>query len=250
MKNYHCDISAYTRYRTKYKILSHEEEYQLFDIYKKSKDRKAFDKIIMANVLFVIKVAMNYKNTPVPLADLVGEGIKGLIKAAKRFDHTRGLKFISYANWWIRSKITKHLNEKASLIKIPSNEGIKIRKYEREGKELPVFSKKLKRLTEDASLSVKTNGTSLENYLHSKENTEDIINEKDIKSVIMEVLDYLDEREKKIIEKYYGIGQPEQTLREISESDDINITRERIRQIKAKALKKSKKYLKKIESKI
>ena len=229
----------------------------------KSGDQDAKTKLVKANLRFVVSVAKIYQNSPVPLSDLINEGNIGLIKAAERFDETRGFKFISYAVWWIRQSILAALDEQSRLIKVPSNKLAsmsKIRKaiehWERKYERSPTTSELAEVLhTGESEVKESINSVSTECSLDApigidQENSmldfipnQDSTDQKDtfyieqLKHQVRQVLSRLKKRERKIIEMTFGINNPlSYTLDEISEQ--LGISRERVRQIKERALKK------------
>lgn len=225
----------YLNETSKNDLLTKEEETELAIRISKG-DKQALDKLINSNLRFVVFIAKQYKNKGLPLEDIISEGNYGLMVAAKKFDHTRGFRFISYAVWWIRQAITQSLNEDSRTIRIPSN----------------IISENQKRLKKDEDSLINTPYTT---SYHQKINEDgellnlledpnsispdfNIISEDNLKTCIRKCTSILNEREKDIIFKYFGIEGEEYTLDAIGEK--YNLTRERIRQIKEEILKKLK----------
>ena len=225
-------------------------------------DQKARAKLIEANLRFVITVAYEYQNQGVPLVDLISSGNVGLITAAERFDETRGFKFISYAVWWIRQSILQTLAEHARVVRLPLNRVELLRRISRcknNQKQEPSTRTAEEEIAEELDIPVEqvtdilTSGqrtlsldTSLgdgENSLlemmpdNSQEPPDAMTLRNTLKDEISSALSTLDEREQKVIRLYFGLGGgTEMTLEEIGKQ--FRLTRERIRQIKEKALRK------------
>ena len=225
-------------------------------------ERKALDTLVKANLRFVVSVSRNYQNQGLPLSDLINEGNLGLIRAAKRFDEKKNFKFISYGVWWIRQAILQALAEQSRIIRLPLNRVGTIHhiaktqmKLEQKYQRLPNAEEIATELGMDISevrntLKIGNTHQSLDaplqhgedstliDVLHDKEQeqTDDGIREISFQEQVEKVLDTLPEREKEIIKLYFGIGEDmAHTLEEIGQR--FNITRERVRQIKEKALK-------------
>lgn len=227
-------------------------------------DQAALDKLTRANLRFVVSVAKQYQNQGLPLIDLINEGNLGLIKAGKKFDETRGFKFISYAVWWIRQTILEALSEKSRIIRIPLNQvgslskiNHTISKLEQDLERLPTHEEisvvldipeykiastvksSLKHASIDAPLGGDSeSSTMLEVLLNPDSLSADSLLIKESLGIEIErSLDILDERSKDVIKMFYGIGEPSpRSLDEISQK--LEISRERTRQIKEKGLKK------------
>jgi len=254
-------LSKYFKEISKQILLTPEEELELMRRIK-SGDQHAKDKLVRANLRFVVSVAKHYQNGPVPLSDLISEGNIGLIKAAERFDETRGFKFISYAVWWIRQSIFAALDEQSKLIRVPTHKQSsmsKIRKamdsWEKEYERPPTTSELAEILnieeeeveetigsfsTEcslDAPIGIK-DGKSMIEFIPSRVDEEDQMPLRNQQVYdVSKILSRLGEREKRIVEMTFGINYPSSfSLDEISEQ--VGISRERVRQIKEKALKK------------
>ena len=241
--------------------LTIEEEIDLAQRIKKG-DRRALDKLTKANLRFVVSVAKQYQNQGLSLSDLINEGNMGLIKAAEKFDETRGFKFISYAVWWIRQSILQAIAEKSKMIKLPLNQvgtASKIShassKFEQEFERRPSLNEIADTLdlpeekieeainasgravSVDAPLS-DSEGNSLIDVIpnDSIPDTDEEMLMESLREEISRALNFLDERERVVIESYFGIGQPELTLEEIAKKCEL--TRERVRQIREKAIRK------------
>lgn len=242
-------------------LISIEEEIELAQRIKKG-DRKALEKLTKANLRFVVSVAKQYQNQGLSLPDLINEGNLGLIKAAEKFDETRGFKFISYAVWWIRQSILQAIAEQSRIVRLPLNQVGSVNKinrilnkFEQEHERRPNLDEISEQidLPEDKIVeAMKVNGKHISvdapimegadsSLLDVLPNTESPMadNELVMESLREEVasaLNVLNERERNIIECFYGINQREMTLEEIG--DKFGLTRERVRQIKEKALRR------------
>ena len=229
----------------------------------KSGDADALKKLVKANLRFVVSVAKQYQNQGMSLPDLINEGNLGLMKAAQRFDETRGFKFISYAVWWIRQAILQSLAEQARIVRLPVNKIGSMNRinrafarleqeYEREPSSQEIADM-LEMIPEDVKESLKTNGrtVSMDAPLSSEEDNTmyDVLQSDDTpspdKNLINESLAYeieralstLSSRESKVLKLYFGLGMKHPfTLEEIGE--ELNLTRERVRQVKEKAIKR------------
>lgn len=226
-------------------------------------DQLALEKLTKANLRFVVSVAKQYQNQGLSLGDLINEGNLGLIKAAKRFDETRGFKFISYAVWWIRQSILQALAEQSRIVRLPLNRvgalnkiGKELSKLEQEYERIPSaaeLAESLEMTISEVSDTLKISGRHLsvdapfaqgeDNRLLDvleNEETPDPDNElmgESLKVEIERALSKLTKREAEVIRLYFGIGREHSlTLEEIGERFDL--TRERVRQIKEKALRK------------
>lgn len=215
-------------------------------------DERAISELVNANLKFVVSIAHEYKGKGVNLSDLVSEGNYGLIKAAKRFDHTRGFRFISYAVWWIKQSILQCLNDHARTIRLPVNVLNKAYQLQKDltnntidGKPTPPEDLEyLNNLPKVSSLNFNINedGDGLIELISDEPfksfdemKSEDI----DLKNKVVECLDILDERERDIVIKYYGLFDEKPTTLEVI-GDEYELTKERVRQIKSKAIKKLK----------
>ncbi|HBE42886.1 MAG TPA: RNA polymerase subunit sigma [Bacteroidales bacterium] len=226
-------------------------------------DANALRKLVNANLRFVVSVAKQYQNQGMSLPDLINEGNLGLMKAASRFDETRGFKFISYAVWWIRQAILQALAEQSRIVRLPVNKIGSINRinkafarleqtFEREPTSQEIADL-LEMIPEDVKESLRTNGRtiSMDAPISTDEenNMYDVIQSNDTpspdKTLIRESLAYeieralntLSPREAKVLKLYFGLGMKHPfTLEEIGE--ELRLTRERVRQIKEKAIKR------------
>ncbi len=241
-------------------LLTPQEEIELTKRIRQG-DQEALDKLVQANLRFVVKVAKEYQNQGLPLVDLINEGNLGLIKAAKRFDETRGFKFISYAVWWIRQSILQALAEHSRVVRLPLNRVGQISKINHIVKELEQqFNREptYEEISEALDISVndvteamisgpfplsldqpfsRSDEGSIKDVIQnpdSKTPDGDLIKES-LREEIRRVLKTLSPREEKIIKMYFGIDyERPYTLEEIGER--LRLTRERVRQIKERAL--------------
>ncbi|HEY6435979.1 MAG TPA: RNA polymerase sigma factor RpoD/SigA, partial [Ignavibacteriaceae bacterium] len=244
----------------KVNLLSAEQEVELA-IKIKLGDPDALEKLTKANLRFVVSVAKQYQNQGLSLGDLINEGNLGLIKAARRFDETRGFKFISYAVWWIRQSIMQALAEQSRIVRLPLNRVGALNKI---GKAYSTLEQEFERepspeelaeelemnvddVSEAMTLSAKAvsmdapfNQTEENRLLDVLENEElpapdNILMSESLKEEVERALSKLDAREAEVIRLYFGFGTDEPlTLEEIGER--FNLTRERVRQIKEKAI--------------
>jgi RNA polymerase primary sigma factor len=229
----------------------------------KAGDAESLRKLVKANLRFVVSVAKQYQNQGMGLPDLINEGNLGLMKAAQRFDETRGFKFISYAVWWIRQAILQSLAEQARIVRLPVNKigsinriNRALAKLEQEFEREPSsqeIADMLEMIPEDVKESLKTNGrtVSMDAPINSEEENTmyDVMQNPDTpspdKNLINESLAWeieralssLSPREAKVLKLYFGLGMKHPfTLEEIGE--ELKLTRERVRQIKEKAIKR------------
>ncbi len=255
-------LDKYLQEIGKEELITAEEEVELARRIKQG-DQAALEKLTRANLRFVVSVAKQYQNQGLTLPDLINEGNLGLIKAAQRFDETRGFKFISYAVWWIRQSILQAIAEHSRIVRLPLNQVGSLNKlnkafskleqeFEREPTEEELAT--ILDLPEDKikdSISISGRHISMDAPLVSGEESTlyDVMVNKDspradkelikesLQTEIERTLDTLSEREKEIIKLYFGIGMNHGlTIDEIGEKFDL--TRERVRQIKEKALKR------------
>jgi RNA polymerase primary sigma factor len=257
-------LALYLKEIGKYKSLSAEEESKAAKKIRRG-DRRALDKLVKANLRFVVSVAHNYQHQGLPLSDLINEGNFGLIRAAKRFNEKKNFKFISYAVWWIRQAILQALAEQSRIVKLPLNRVGTIHKIGRAQCKLEQKYCRKPQVYEIASelrldeaevcetIKIGNTSVSLDAPLIADDDTKFIdhlrsdhqelpdenINEISLQEAINQTLDTLSEREKEVIKLYFGIGgETALTLEEIGER--FNLTRERARQIKEKALRRLK----------
>lgn len=242
-------------------LISVEEEVELAGRIRNG-DRAALEKLTRANLRFVVSVAKQYQNQGLSLPDLINEGNLGLIKAAEKFDETRGFKFISYAVWWIRQSILQALAEQSRIVRLPLNQVGSLNKinkayarFEQENERRPSAEELAGELDlpiDKVADTLKFSGRHVSvdaPFVEGEDNTlidvmvnEDspnadrgLINES-LSTEIDRVLATLTPREADIIRKAFGIGMPEKTLEEIGA--DLNLTRERVRQIREKAIRR------------
>ncbi|MGE4265869.1 MAG: RNA polymerase sigma factor RpoD/SigA [Deferribacterales bacterium] len=257
-------LKQYLNGISRYKPLTKEQEFDLGVRIAKG-DQEALNKLILSNLKFVVSIANRYKNTGLPISDLINQGNLGLVEAAKRYDHTKDVKFISYAVWWIRQSIIQALAEQSGTVKLPIKQaGIlykingaieKLNKQlnrEPSAHELAEYLKMEESDIENV-LRVSRNYLSLEAPIKDGEDRsfidllesgstdieEDIIS-KTLKVALDDIVDELDERESSIISWRFGLdGEAPKTLEEIGEM--MQISRERVRQLETRALAKLRK---------
>jgi RNA polymerase primary sigma factor len=245
-------------------LITAEEEVQLARKIRNG-DEQALERLINANLRFVVSVAKQYQNQGLSLPDLINEGNLGLIKAAQRFDETRGFKFISYAVWWIRQSILQALAEQARIVRLPLNKIGSINKInntfarlEQEFQREPTFNEiaealdiapkdvkeamkiSSRHVSMDAPLKADEENTLYDVLLHSESESPDShLLDDSLRREIERSLSTLSPREADIVKLYYGLnGEPPYSLEEIGKL--FNLTRERVRQIKEKAIKRLK----------
>lgn len=242
-------------------LLTTEEEVELAQKIREG-DKRALERLTKANLRFVVSVAKQYQNMGLSLPDLINEGNVGLIKAAQKFDETRGFKFISYAVWWIRQSILQAIAEQSRIVRLPLNQvgsvnkiAKELNKFEQEHERKPSVDEIAERvdLPEDKiSDALKANSrhvsmdapiadgedSSMMDYYISGDapSTDDQLDRESLHKEIERVILSLSEREQKVMRAFYGIGEPELTLDEIGTKYDL--TRERVRQIKEKAIRR------------
>ena len=226
-------------------------------------DRRAMDRLVRANLRFVVSVAKQYQNQGLALPDLINEGNLGLIRAAEKFDETRGFKFISYAVWWIRQSILQALAEQSRIVRLPLNQVGALNKiqkaisqFEQENQRRPAPAEIAELLdvpVEKVKESMRMSGRSVsvdQPFGGSDDNEgtlldvmtgddtpapDSVLNHESLASELKRALGALPDRERKIVKAFFGIDGPEMSLEEIGET--YGLTRERVRQIKEKALR-------------
>ncbi len=242
-------------------LISVAEEVELAQRIKKG-DKKALEKLTRANLRFVVSVAKQYQHQGLALPDLINEGNLGLIRAAQKFDETRGFKFISYAVWWIRQSILQALAEQSRIVRLPLNQVGSLNKiskeqakFEQENERRPSAEELAERLdipVDKISETLNVSGrnisvdaplvdgedNSLLDVLSNDDSpaTDSALNHESLSKEIERALSHLGEREREIIKMFFGIGCQELTLEEIGAKFDL--TRERVRQIKEKAIRR------------
>lgn len=243
------------------KMITVEEEAELARRIRKG-DHQALEQLTRANLRFVVSVAKQYQNQGLSLPDLINEGNVGLIKAAEKFDETRGFKFISYAVWWIRQSILQALAEQSRIVRLPLNQVGSLNRINRAFSKFEQMNERNPSVAELADVLDMESGqveellkltgrhSSLEApFNEGEENSmldvladEDTLTEgrifdkESLETEVSRTLARLPERERTILCMFYGIGQSEKTLEEIGLH--LNLSRERVRQIKEKTLKK------------
>jgi RNA polymerase primary sigma factor len=259
-----ASLDKYLQEIGKVDLITADQEVELAQRIKKG-DQVALEKLTKANLRFVVSVAKQYQNQGLTLPDLINEGNLGLIKAAKRFDETRGFKFISYAVWWIRQSILQALAEQSRIVRLPLNKIGSINKInktfarlEQENERTPSaeeIAKELDMTISDVKESMKNSGrhvsmdapliegedSNLYDVLNSGEspNPDKNLLHESLKVEILRALETLTPREADVIKLYFGLSDAHpMTLEEIGETFDL--TRERVRQIKEKAIRRLK----------
>ena len=245
----------------KEELLSSDEEVELAQRIRKG-DQDALERLTKANLRFVVSVAKQYQNQGLALPDLINEGNLGLIKAAEKFDETRGFKFISYAVWWIRQSILQAIAEQSRIVRLPLNQvgsmnkiSQMLCKFEQENERRPSVNE-ISEQTDlpeekiDAALQISGRHVSVDApFVDGEDNSllDVLVNDnapmadrelvkESLQAEITNALQMLNERERNIIRAFYGIGEPELTLEEIGHK--YGLTRERVRQIKEKAIRR------------
>lgn len=259
-----ASLDKYLQEIGKVDLITAEEEVELAQMIKAG-NQLALEKLTKANLRFVVSVAKQYQNQGLTLPDLINEGNLGLIKAAQRFDETRGFKFISYAVWWIRQSILQALAEQSRIVRLPLNKIGSINKinktyafleqaHERQPSAEEI-AKELDMTINDVKESLKNSGrhvsmdaplvegedSNLYDVLNTGEspNPDRILLHESLKTEIERALETLTPREADVVRLYFGLGnQHAMTLEEIGETFDL--TRERVRQIKEKAVRRLK----------
>lgn len=242
-------------------LITVDEEVELAQKIKQG-DQAALDKLVSANLRFVVSVAKQYQNQGLSLPDLIDEGNLGLIKAAQKFDETRGFKFISYAVWWIRQSILQALAEQSRIVRLPLNQvgslnkiGKALQRFEQENERRPSPAELAEQLdvpVEKIADTMKVSGrhvsvdapfvdgedNSLLDVLPNEDSpmADSSLTQESLSKEVNRALEQLNPRERDILKMFFGIGCQEMTLEEIG--DKFGLTRERVRQIKEKAIRK------------
>lgn len=256
-----ASLDKYLQEIGKEDLITVEEEVELAQRIRKG-DQEALEKLTKANLRFVVSVAKQYQNQGLSLPDLINEGNLGLIKAAEKFDETRGFKFISYAVWWIRQSILQALAEQSRIVRLPLNQVGSLNKinkafarFEQEHERTPSpeeLAKALDLPKEKVSDTLRVSGRHVSvdaPFADGEDNSlldvlvnvdspnadRGLINES-LATEVERALSTLTDREKDIVKYFFGIGCQEMTLEEIGEK--FGLTRERVRQIKEKAIRR------------
>lgn len=242
-------------------LLTTDEEVELAQRIRKG-DKRALERLTKANLRFVVSVAKQYQNQGLSLPDLINEGNVGLIKAAEKFDETRGFKFISYAVWWIRQSILQAIAEQSRLVRLPLNQVVSVNKiarelnkFEQEHERKPSVDEIAERVdlpedkiadamkansrhvSMDAPIADGEDSSMIDFLAGDSSNTDKELAIESLKAEVSRILKLLTDKEQKVLRAFFGIdGSPEMTLDEIGEK--YNLTRERVRQIKEKALRR------------
>ena len=242
-------------------LLTTDQEVELAQRIRKG-DKRALERLTKANLRFVVSVAKQYQNQGLSLPDLINEGNVGLIKAAEKFDETRGFKFISYAVWWIRQSILQAIAEQSRLVRLPLNQvgsvnkiTRELNKFEQEHERKPSVDEIAERVdlpedkiadamkansrhvSMDAPIADGEDSSMIDFLSGDSSNTDRELAIESLKAEVSRILKLLTDKEQKVLRAFFGIdGSPEMTLDEIGEK--YNLTRERVRQIKEKALRR------------
>jgi RNA polymerase primary sigma factor len=241
------EIQIYLKDIRKLKVMTPEREKVLAERIVSSdctqREKELIQKeMLEGNLRFVITVAKQYQNQGIDLADLIAEGNFGLMKAIKNFDWNKNNRFISYAVWWIKQSILQSLNENSRTIRLPVNVVQDMQKEkkqnEKSNKELSDKFASLPRMI-DLDMHINEDGDTLIDIIKNEnvDSPDEIFSTKDIlKQKMIDIMNVLDERERIIIEDYYGLSGTPRTLEDIG--SDFGLTKERVRQVKEKALRK------------
>lgn len=257
-------LDKYLQEIGKYELLEPEEEVELARKIKKGgiDGQLALERLVKSNLRFVVSVAKQYQNQGLTLGDLINEGNLGLIKAATRFDETKGFKFISYAVWWIRQSILQALAEQSRIVRLPLNRVGALNKIGKKFNELEQMfgreptttelAEKLEMSVPEINETIRIAGRHLSvdaPFAQGEDNRlldilpneqqpppDHLLIQESLRTEIKSILATLPEREAEVIRLFFGIDSPQLTLEEIGEK--FNLTRERVRQIKEKAIRR------------
>ena len=241
------EIQIYLKDIRKFKVMTPERERVLSqrimsDNCSENEREKIYKELLEGNLRFVITVAKQYQNQGIDLADLIAEGNFGLMKAIKNFDWTKNNRFISYAVWWIKQSILQSLNENSRTIRLPVNVVQDMYKEKKENEKTNKdLSDKFATLPKiiDLDMHINEDGDTLVDVIKNDnaESPDEVFSNKDaLKGKMIKIMSMLDDRERAIVEDYYGITGTPRTLEDIG--SDFSLTKERVRQIKEKALRK------------
>jgi len=246
-------VSRYFKEVRKSIILTPKEEISLARRIKRG-DKKAIDKLVKANLKFVVSIAKEYQGQGLLLSDLISEGNYGLIKAATRFDHTKGFRFISYAVWWIRQSIIQSLNDNARIVRLPTNVINKISylnkeiaKFEFANEREPVYGEifdkdnevmNIVKFNKSVSLNdvINNDGDELIEFITSEPESSPSIDNR-IKTKLNEALETLDKRERDMLESYFGLNTDCEPMTLEAIGEKYGISKERVRQCNQKSLR-------------
>lgn len=259
-------VNAYLNELSTSRLLTPDEEAELA-IKAQNGDQEALNKLVEGNLLFTVSVAKSYQGYGMPLPDLISEGNIGLIIAAKKYDPSRGFRFISFAVWWIRQSILKALSQNGKMIRLPQNVRdalLKINKIKARWEQEMGTEPSEEDIAEEMDMEVSRvhdiimmsrNERSLDDSLSNEDgsatvgdltkdedaiNTDDALEKESVCIAVDRLVEgILNEREKYIIKTTFGIGQPEKSMEQVS--SELGLTRERVRQIKERAIMKMRK---------